>query len=110
MELHITADIVLHDSVHVVDVVRGGAVHVVLLTVQSCFQVRLVHAGTEQGRLGAPAGGFPGRRGEHVVPQSPGHQGVQLLAGVQAVRGKVGVVSPRSLAWPSVRPGGKETL
>ena len=60
--LHVTANIVLHDCVHVVDVVRGGAVHVVLLTVQSCLQVRLVHGGTEQGRLGAPAGGFPAER------------------------------------------------
>ena len=49
--LHVTADIVLHDCVHVVDVVCGGAVHVVLLTVQSCFQVRLVLGGTKQGRL-----------------------------------------------------------
>ena len=54
----------MRDSVHVVDVVRGGAVHVGLLTVQSCFQVRLVPAGTQQGRLGAPAGGFPARGGE----------------------------------------------
>lgn len=46
--LHVTADIILHDCIHVVDVVRGGAVHVVLLTVQSCFQVRLVLGGTEQ--------------------------------------------------------------
>ena len=46
-----TTDIVLHDSVHVVDVVRGGAVHVDLLAVQSCLQVRLVRAGTEKGRL-----------------------------------------------------------
>ena len=51
ISLHITANIVLHDCVHVVDVVCGGAVHVVLLTVQSCFQVRLVLGGTKQGRL-----------------------------------------------------------
>ena len=36
----------------------------------------------------------------HVVPQSSSHQCVQLLAGVEAVRGKEGVVSARSLAWP----------
>ena len=102
ISLHITANIVLHDCVHVVDVVCGGAVHVVLLTVQSCFQVRLVLGGTKQGRLWAPAGGLPAPRGEHVVPQSSGHQRVQLLAGVKAVRGKEGVVSPRSPA----RPGG----
>ena len=49
--LHVTADIVLHDCVHVVDVVRGRAAHVDLLAVQSCLQVRLVRAGAEEGRL-----------------------------------------------------------
>ena len=49
-------------------------------------------------------------RGEDVVPESPGHQTVQLLAGVQAVRGKEGVVSARSLAWPSVGPHNKTLL
>ena len=92
----------LDHSVHVVDVVRGDHGHVDLLAVQSCSQVRLVGCRTEEGRLVAPAGGLAAERGEHVVPESPGHQGVQLLAGVQTVRGKEGVVGARSLA----RPGG----
>ena len=95
----------LDHSVHVVDVVRGDHGHVDLLAVQSCSQVRLVGCRTEEGRLVAPAGSLAAERGEHVVPESPGHQGVQLLAGVEAVGSEEGVVSGRSGAWSDLRPG-----
>ena len=103
--LHVAANVVLDHSVHVVHVVRGHHGHVDLLAVQSCSQVRLVGGGTEEGRLVAPAGGLAAERGEHVVPESPGHHGVQLLARVEAVGGEEGVVSGRSGARSDLRPG-----
>ena len=75
----------LDHAVHVVDVVRGHHGHVVALAVQSSSQVRLVRRGTEEWRLFAPAGGLAAGGREHVVPQCPGHQGVQLLARVETV-------------------------
>ena len=94
----------LDHCVHVVDVVRGDHGHVLLSAVQSCSQVRLVHCGTEEGRIFAPAGCLAAEGGEHVVPESPRHQGVQLLAGVETVGSEERVVRGRSGAGSDGRP------
>ena len=69
------------------------------MAVQSRAQVRGVWGGAEQGRVPVPPRRLLVHRLEHVVPQSSGHQGVEFLTWVQAIRGKVGVINWWPFSW-----------